>query len=114
LLPLVYLGGGGGARRAVDGVEGTPLGVPPGLAGAVGARRAGAPDKEVRARPAWPSTSPCSMIAQPQHTVSKWQQDNPPAEGRHTEDSAGNKTELAPVLAQHRADATGNSHGAQS
>jgi hypothetical protein len=67
---LSYLGGGGGARRAVDGVEGTPLGVPPGLAGAVGARLAGAPDKEVRARPAWPSTSPCSMKTQPQHTHS--------------------------------------------
>lgn len=51
LLPS-YLGGGGGARRAVDGVEGTPLGVPPGLAGAAGARRAGCPDSEVRARPA--------------------------------------------------------------
>lgn len=55
-----YLGGGGGARRAVDGVDGTlPLGVPPGLAGAAGARRAGWPDRDVRPKPAWPSTSPC-------------------------------------------------------
>lgn len=57
---LLYLGGGGGARRAVEGVEGMPLGVPPGLAGAAGARRAGAcPDRDVRAKPV-PSTRPCS------------------------------------------------------